>query len=544
MRFAYIDSQGKEVQIPSVDALRLRIELGAISDETTFHDAGTGKWGRAADHEIYRTLRRELGDEGGSGFHPPDARSDGGEEAAAAPVTQFSGEPAPEPFPEPDVSPPSVEPSDSEPPEEDGLPPSIHMEGLETSGGIPFMEAEEGWPDIEFPTDSDGPEGLEAAEAALHGELPGEETDRSPADAGLDGLELEPTLAEVFDAVPEDSPPAAAPSQPLSAYDEDQPPDWVQKEGPQDWAAVTQDTPDLAWRGDDPAATSGYDADAPAQDVRPRPQPRPRRAPPPRRLTRAGTPGIGRVVALVAGAVVVGAAGWFGLDYMALRSGDGTSVIPGVGLPSLPAELVPSMQEATARARARVTAALEDLPEREAIPAAPNRDWLSGAYLAGAGDFPDVADYWGRIVTFASAAQAAETELFGAALEAEVGALGLPETETDRVTVRAMAEWDAVESRRGDVYDQLRAVARAAQDLHTFLAANQDQISYEPAAGGVSRDPVLEAVPDTPALKEAMEDRVDAVTGSLRELGYLDTMNTTGLLGAFLAKLESVRFGA
>jgi hypothetical protein len=34
MRFAYMDSQGNEVPIPSIDALALRIELGAISADT------------------------------------------------------------------------------------------------------------------------------------------------------------------------------------------------------------------------------------------------------------------------------------------------------------------------------------------------------------------------------------------------------------------------------------------------------------------------------------------------------------------------------
>ena len=34
MSFAYIDSHGNEVAIPSVDALALRIELGAIKADT------------------------------------------------------------------------------------------------------------------------------------------------------------------------------------------------------------------------------------------------------------------------------------------------------------------------------------------------------------------------------------------------------------------------------------------------------------------------------------------------------------------------------
>jgi len=68
MRFAYIDSQGNEVPIPSVDALALRIELGAIGPETQLYDAQADHWGPAESHEIYHTLAREQEDEG---FVPP-----------------------------------------------------------------------------------------------------------------------------------------------------------------------------------------------------------------------------------------------------------------------------------------------------------------------------------------------------------------------------------------------------------------------------------------------------------------------------------------
>ena len=45
MRFVYIDSQGREVPIPTVEALALRIELGAITEATRFYDRGCGSVG-------------------------------------------------------------------------------------------------------------------------------------------------------------------------------------------------------------------------------------------------------------------------------------------------------------------------------------------------------------------------------------------------------------------------------------------------------------------------------------------------------------------
>ena len=64
MRFAYIDSHGNEISIPSVDALALRIELGAILADTELHDAQADRWGPAHTHDIFHTLSRDAGEEG------------------------------------------------------------------------------------------------------------------------------------------------------------------------------------------------------------------------------------------------------------------------------------------------------------------------------------------------------------------------------------------------------------------------------------------------------------------------------------------------
>jgi hypothetical protein len=166
-------------------------------------------------------------------------------------------------------------------------------------------------------------------------------------------------------------------------------------------------------------------------------------------------------------------------------------------------------------------------------------DWLAGVYLAGAGSFPDVAEYWDGVLAFADAAEGVEDDAFRQAFDAELARAGLSDADVEDVRDRGLAEWEESREDRAAVYEQLRAVARAALALHEFLVANQDRIDYEPAAAGVSRDPVLEAVPATDELRSALEDRVDAVTGALDDLGYLDTMETARFLGAFLSRLES-----
>jgi hypothetical protein len=77
---------------------------------------------------------------------------------------------------------------------------------------------------------------------------------------------------------------------------------------------------------------------------------------------------------------------------------------------------------------------------------------------------------------------------------------------------RAEAGFLAARPDRRPVYQRLRDVVVAALGLHEFLVANEDNIEYDPAAGGASRDPVLEAVPATPELGTEMWDRVDSIT--------------------------------
>ena len=84
MRFAYIDSNGNEVPIPSVEALALRVQLGAISDDTQLYDAQADQWGPATSHEIYHSLSRASGDDAGFAVPPPVARPSPSEPEAVA----------------------------------------------------------------------------------------------------------------------------------------------------------------------------------------------------------------------------------------------------------------------------------------------------------------------------------------------------------------------------------------------------------------------------------------------------------------------------
>ena len=82
----------------------------------------------------------------------------------------------------------------------------------------------------------------------------------------------------------------------------------------------------------------------------------------------------------------------------------------------------------------------------------------------------------------------------------------------------------------------------AALDLHTFLMENASQIDYEPAAGGVSRDPVLEAVPKTKELGTEMWSRVDRITAALDSLGTLDKVTTERLTAVLFDRIRRAGF--
>ena len=93
--------------------------------------------------------------------------------------------------------------------------------------------------------------------------------------------------------------------------------------------------------------------------------------------------------------------------------------------------------------------------------------------------------------------------MFVSLYQAGLDTTGVTGPEADLLVERARAGFQAGRSERRAVYRKLGAVVDAALGLHEFLLANEDRIQYDPALGS-SRDPVLEAVPDTPELGNDM----------------------------------------
>ena len=180
MRFLYIDSQGKEVPIPTVEALALRIELGAITEETRLYDAAADRWAPAGEQEIFRSLARELVDKSGGFVAPPPP-------APAAPPL--------DPPPPPVAETPAVDV-----PVESAEPPKPRV-----SNPFEALEGPDGDPGL---ADEAEPEGSLASEAS-GGSSPPSEPDGTIE--GFDfGLTLEPEPGDhELEALPETPEPAA-----------------------------------------------------------------------------------------------------------------------------------------------------------------------------------------------------------------------------------------------------------------------------------------------------------------------------------------------
>jgi hypothetical protein len=166
-------------------------------------------------------------------------------------------------------------------------------------------------------------------------------------------------------------------------------------------------------------------------------------------------------------------------------------------------------------------AALEDMVARmerrrpefgiDQTPAA----WLEGIYLAEASRFPDVLEYWKRYGEYVRAMQASEDQLFEASLTERLEEQGLSGSQMAMQLAGALNGFHADEPRRDEGYEAMLELCEAAKALHEFLVEHEDEISYQPASAGVSREPITEAVPATRQLATQMNRRLDRVFAAL-----------------------------
>ena len=303
------------------------------------------------------------------------------------------------------------------------------------------------------------------------------------------------------------------------------------------------------WMEPEPVSDEASHADLPPPPERPRGgddepdrPPRARPAPPPERKKSSGIPAllvVGTVVLLLVGG------GWFGWnsfrDRQAAQATAPEEIDPPVTIPTIPAELEPRLQAVAAAAKTDwLTALRTQIPSERGLPIEPAREWLGGSYLADASLHASVGEYWGALSDYLADIQARDEEMFVSFFRARLDSAAVTGLEAETLSNRARAGFQAARPDRRLVYRQLGAVIDAAMGLHEFLVTNEGEIEYDPAVGGSSRDPVLEAVPATPERGGAMWDRVDEITESLDGLGALDRVTTDRLLELFVARMGAV----
>jgi hypothetical protein len=409
MRFAYIDSLGKKVAIPSVEAVQLRIELGAIVPATMFFDASADRWAPAEEHEIFRKLRREKTESEDAGFVAPPP-----EEAAVEPglldaAALFSGvvdlveteenEPGPADL--------SWEPALSA-----DLSDALALAPLEIERNT-FSES-----DLGFHSPLAGPAGISAPPAVEDATAP--PSAREEQDAGR----IEPELAPVrFDA---ESTPEAS-----SVLEQ---------------SRVTQDPSDDA---------PGRSSKAP-RPARAKPAPRSRGEPYARAAGTRGSP-----AGLVAGGVllaVVGGGSWFGWSMMSGEEPPPPArTYAVVEIPAIPLEYEPIFRQLAAGALQDVVGRMSALDSAARLPAAPPGDWLAGDYLANASRYPEVATYWNALNAHLMSLRAQEEQLFREAFQGRLASAAVATPAHDDLSARAEAGFRAALPERDRSYDRLSA---------------------------------------------------------------------------------------
>jgi len=172
------------------------------------------------------------------------------------------------------------------------------------------------------------------------------------------------------------------------------------------------------------------------------------------------------------------------------------------------------------------------------VPSEPDQDWLAGVYLANATRFQGVEEYWLGMQAVIDRLRTEDTALFHDRFATELASSRMGADTAQMLVARADAGFLAQSDARLAGYDLVDGLVQAALNLHVFLVENEAQISYEPAASGLSRDPVLEAVPSSEALGDQMWDLVNEIPDAMDALGRLDKVTTAGLMEALIEQIR------
>ena len=164
---------------------------------------------------------------------------------------------------------------------------------------------------------------------------------------------------------------------------------------------------------------------------------------------------------------------------------------------------------------------------------------MGGNYLSNASQFEDIEQFWVGIERFVDDVRSTDAQLFHDKYVQQTEAARIAADTAAMLIERADSGFVAARDRRLEAYNLMDDLLNAALDLHLFLLDNEQLIAYEPATAGVSRDPVLEAVPSTEMLGEEMWGLVGGITDALAALGTLDRVTRERLFAVLFDRIRS-----
>ncbi len=453
---------GEEVAIASVEDLQEMVELGEIPPHWELFDSSIGQWGLARDVAVYRFLVEEIAAAGPlpdvlrGALGPGEAQ----ESTAPDPAPDSPDSPG-DPFDlkldlvDADALPRAPDPEDAE-----------HVEGFEGQDHLdstwhPPFGSETAPPPAGFKPDRKGraPDPVEPPPEERAESEESEETDRWFTPAAEGGI--------------------------------------VPPEGGSEGLAEPADVPET-WQPEEGEA------------VRPRPR---------RRLER----GLPVRPGLVAGLVLVVGAG-AGLLLLCDRQPDGSEGMGTVAAPTLAPPLVrpipPGIEEAGRLALANVRATFllvgDSIRESNGLEPSPPGAWLSGGYLANATDYPEVPAFWEGYLNFVGELGRRDREIYFTAIEHGMDEAEVSGAQRDDLLEYFDERYERRESYRQARYAHLADAAEAALTLHAVLVRHENEIVHSPAlGGGVSADPILEAVIPAGPIRREVDQALDRVFQAL-----------------------------
>jgi hypothetical protein len=240
------------------------------------------------------------------------------------------------------------------------------------------------------------------------------------------------------------------------------------------------------------------------------PVPRIRVAGPPRTISRSPVGRRRRRVAAVLGVALVIFVAWGVLQFGdGAEAGDlptapGIRPGPSVGQP----DAITAVQGSAFRDMVTVMDSLRAVHDVVHGPAG----WLDGHYLATASAYPHVEAYWRRYQRYVVELRARDTALFRAGFVRRLREEGLEGPVIQMRVARAVEEFRASQPVRDTLYQGMETLAARSLELHALLLERESDVEYDPVQlGSVSRDPVIEAFPSDPELREQIWGLLDGI---------------------------------